>query len=83
MKISLMLVALAAVALPRAASADYMDVIEVKLSEKCSVQEYVAIKDDFNEQCGKKNRSGTQTNGQGAADVASSHQTYSQWCSHR
>ena len=42
-------------ALPLVASADHMDVIEVALTEKCTIQEYVAIKDDFNEQWGKNN----------------------------
>ena len=36
--------------LPIGAFADHIDVIEVQLNEGCSVSEYVAIKDDFNEQ---------------------------------
>lgn len=41
-------------ALPFSAFADHIDVIEVELNEGCSVAEYVAIKDDFNEQWGSK-----------------------------
>ncbi len=41
--------------LPISAFADHIDVIEVQLNEGCSVSEYVAIKDDFNEQWGAKN----------------------------
>jgi hypothetical protein len=41
--------------LPLSASADYMDVIQVKLDDKCSVDKYVEIKNDFNEQWGKNN----------------------------
>lgn len=41
-------------ALPIGALADHIDVIEVQLNEGCSVPEYVAIKDDFNEQWGSK-----------------------------
>ena len=40
--------------LPIGAFADHVDVIEVLLNEGCSVPEYVAIKDDFNEQWAKK-----------------------------
>ncbi len=40
---------------PFGALADHIDVIEVELSEGCSVSKYVAIKDDFNEQWGSKN----------------------------
>jgi hypothetical protein len=41
--------------LPIGAFADHIDVIEVQLNEGCSIPEYVAIKDDFNEQWGSKN----------------------------
>lgn len=37
------------------AFADYIDVIEVKLNEGCSLTEYLKIKDDFNSQWGSKN----------------------------
>lgn len=37
------------------AFADYIDVIEVKLNEGCTLTEYVKIKDDFNSQWGSKN----------------------------
>lgn len=37
------------------AVADYIDVIEVKLDEGCSMAEYLKIKDDFNTQWGSKN----------------------------
>jgi len=40
---------------PIGALADHIDVIEVKLNDGCSVAEYVAIKDDFNEHWGAKN----------------------------
>jgi len=42
-------------ALPLSAGAEYMDVIQVTLNEDCSVQQYVQIKNDFNEQWGKNN----------------------------
>ncbi len=45
----------ALLALPLSAGADYMDVIQVTLSDDCSVEEYVQIKNDFNEQWGKNN----------------------------
>ena len=38
---------------PLTASAEYLDVIQGKLKEKCTVAVYVAIKNDFNEQWGK------------------------------
>ena len=38
---------------PLCASAEYLDVIQGKYKEKCSLQNYVAIKNDFNEQWGK------------------------------
>ena len=40
---------------PISVLAEHIDVIEVKLNDGCSVPEYVAIKDDFNEQWGAKN----------------------------
>jgi hypothetical protein len=40
---------------PVAVLADHIDVIEVQLNEGCSVDKYVAIKDDFNKQWGAKN----------------------------
>ncbi len=53
MKNLLLIVAL--LALPLSAGADYMDVIQVTLSDDCSVEEYVQITNDFNEQWGKNN----------------------------
>ena len=41
-------------ALPISASADHVDVIEIQLNEGCSLSTYLAIKDDFNVQWGKK-----------------------------
>lgn len=41
--------------LPMSAFADYIDVIEVKLEDGCTLAEYLAIKDDFNSQWGSKN----------------------------
>ncbi len=38
---------------PISASAEYLDVIQGKLKEKCTLETYVAIKNDFNEQWGK------------------------------
>ena len=40
---------------PISVLADHIDVIEVQLNEGCDVPEYVAIKDDFNEQWGSNN----------------------------
>ena len=40
--------------LPIGAFAEHVDVIEVELSEGCSVSTYVAIKSDFNENWGKE-----------------------------
>jgi hypothetical protein len=37
---------------PLCASAEYLDVIQVKLKDKCTVQKYAEIKNDFNEQWG-------------------------------
>ena len=42
-------------ALPAGAIADHVDVIEFTLNEGCSVETYLAIKDDFNEQWAKDN----------------------------
>ncbi len=53
MKNLLLIVAL--FALPLSAGAEYMDVIQVTLNDDCSVQQYVQIKNDFNEQWGKNN----------------------------
>jgi len=44
----------AAIAIPVSAGAEHMDVIQVELDDDCSVQKYVQIKNDFNEQWGKK-----------------------------
>ena len=41
--------------LPFGAYADHIDVIEFTLKEDCSLDKYLAIKDDFNEQWGSKN----------------------------
>lgn len=38
---------------PLCVRAEYLDVIQVKLKDKCSVQTYAEIKNDFNEQWGK------------------------------
>ena len=40
---------------PLAAFADHADVIEVQLNQGCSLAEYLKIKDDFNDQWGRKN----------------------------
>ncbi len=50
---ALLLVPASLLALP--AAADHLDVIQVKLREGCSVDQYVAIMKDFNTQWGKKN----------------------------
>ncbi len=39
--------------LPLSASAEHMDVLQLKLNEDCSVADYSAIVKDFNEQWGK------------------------------
>ena len=39
---------------PVSVLADHIDVIEVQLNEGCTVAEYVAIKDDFNDQWASK-----------------------------
>jgi len=49
----LLTTALLLVLAPLAASAEYLDVIQAKLKEKCTVATYVAAKNDFNEQWGK------------------------------
>ena len=41
--------------LPMAASAEYMDVIEVKLLDGCSFETYMQITNDFNNDWGKAN----------------------------
>ena len=38
---------------PICARAEFLDVIQGKLKEKCSVETYVRLKDDFNDQWGK------------------------------
>jgi hypothetical protein len=38
---------------PLPASAEHLDVIQAKLKEGCTLEQYVAIKNDFNEQWGK------------------------------
>jgi len=47
------LLMLAIVITPLCASAEYLDVIQGKYKEKCSLQSYVAIKNDFNKQWGE------------------------------
>jgi hypothetical protein len=49
------LILIAALMLPLPGLADYMDVIEFKLNEGCSFDEYLEIVEDFNETWGKKN----------------------------
>jgi hypothetical protein len=51
---------LAILAAPLCASAEYLDVIQVKLKEKCTPAAYVAIKHDFNEQWGKSHGYGAE-----------------------
>ena len=41
--------------LPLTTIADHMDVIQFELKDGCSMEKYLQIKDDFNEQWGKKN----------------------------
>jgi hypothetical protein len=41
--------------MPFAAFGDHLDVIQLELKEGCSLADYRAIADDFNEQWGKKN----------------------------
>ncbi len=48
---SLLIAAL--VLVPLAASSDHLDVIQVKLTDGCTLEKYVAIATDFNEQWGK------------------------------
>ena len=38
---------------PLSASADHLDVIQVTLKDNCTVEQFVAIANDFNEQWGK------------------------------
>jgi hypothetical protein len=38
---------------PLSAAAEHLDVIQAKLNEGCTVAQYAAIKNDFNEQWGK------------------------------
>ena len=47
------LLMLAILVTPLCASAEYLDVIQVKLKERCTPATYVAIKNDFNEHWGK------------------------------
>lgn len=44
------LIAMAILALPFTATADHLDVIEVKLSAECSIDTYLQIASDFNTQ---------------------------------
>jgi hypothetical protein len=41
--------------LPTGVFADHIDVMELQLSEGCSLSTFVALKDDINEQWGEKN----------------------------
>jgi hypothetical protein len=47
------LLMMALVLVPICARAEYLDVIQGKLKEKCTLATYVVIKNDFNEQWGK------------------------------
>jgi len=47
------LLALALVCVPVFAAADYLDVIQMKLKDGCSLDQLVSITKDFNEQWGK------------------------------
>ena len=47
------LLAIALLLTPICASAEFLDVIQGKLKDKCTVETYIAIKNDFNEQWGK------------------------------
>jgi hypothetical protein len=49
------LLAILLLALPAAASADHLDVIEVKLNDGCSFDKYMEIARDFNTQWGVNN----------------------------
>jgi len=44
----------ALILVPLSAGADHLDVIEVQLKDGCTLEKYVAIAGDFNEQWGKK-----------------------------
>jgi hypothetical protein len=49
------LILAALMTLPITALADHIDVIQFELQDGCSVSDYVAIKNDFNEQFGSQN----------------------------
>lgn len=49
----MILLTLAVLLAPICASADHLDVIQSKLKEGCTMDTYVAIKNDFNSQWGK------------------------------
>ena len=49
------LIAIALLAMPFSATADYLDVIEFKLNEGCSFSTFMQIVKDFNAQWGAKN----------------------------
>jgi len=49
----MLLLTIAALLAPLCASADHLDVIQFKLKEGCTMDGYVAIKNDFNAQWGK------------------------------
>jgi hypothetical protein len=48
-----LLLMMAVLLVPISANADYLDVIQGKLREKCTMQTYVTIKNDFDEQWGR------------------------------
>jgi hypothetical protein len=49
----MLLVAITALLAPIFASAEHLDVIQTKVKEGCTLETYVAIKNDFNTQWGK------------------------------
>jgi hypothetical protein len=49
----ILLLTIAALLAPICASADNLDVIQIKLKDGCTLETYVAIKNDFNSQWGK------------------------------
>jgi hypothetical protein len=49
----ILLFTIAVLLAPLCASADHLDVIQLKLKEGCTLETYVAIKNDFNAQWGK------------------------------
>ncbi len=49
----ILLLTIAVLLVPICASADHLDVIQFKLKEGCTLETYVAIKNDFNAQWGK------------------------------